>query len=274
MVAAGGGYGGLPGPAGRSVWTPWNTRAPEAAGKVVVYCFAHAGGAANSYLDWARQTAGQEVEVCPVELPGHGTRMREAQLTDVEELLGLLVTGPFSGWPGRQAFVLFGHSMGALIAYALAQRLGQTGAPLPLGLIVSAARPPGSPEPSRRMAGMSDSELLRELADLEGTPAEVLGNADMTDFVIGRLRADLALLESAERVPPGVLDCPIDAFGGVDDDIAGPGSMQGWSALTSREFRSRTFAGGHFYLHRFRTALLSQVRACALRYLAAPEVRQ
>jgi surfactin synthase thioesterase subunit len=255
----------------RGLWTPWNRSddlgpTSGTSARAVVYCFGHAGGAAGSYLDWARRTTGQDVEICPVELPGHGTRMGEAQLTEANDLLDLLIEVLFDHRSGPP-FALFGHSMGAAVAYALAVRLQRAAAPAPLGLIVSGARPPGGPEPSPRMASLSDEDLLSTLTDLDGTPREILSSPEMVEFILNRLRTDLALLESAERTPAEVLDCPIDAFSGTDDEIAGPGIMLGWAAITSREFQSRTFAGGHFYLDHFQTALLSQVRAAVLRYL-------
>jgi medium-chain acyl-[acyl-carrier-protein] hydrolase len=255
----------------RGIWTPWSgsddlgpMSGPPA--RAVVYCFGHAGGAAGSYRNWARRTAGQDVEICPVELPGHGTRMSEAQLTDIDDLLDLLIEALFDHRPGPP-FALFGHSMGATIAYALAVRLKRAAALAPLGLIVSGARPPGSPEPSPMMASLSDEDLLSTLIDLDGTPGEILKSPEMVEFMLQRLRTDLALLESAERTPTEVLDCPIDAFCGTDDEISGPRLMQGWAALTSREFRSRTFSGGHFYLDRFEAASLSQLGEAVIRYL-------
>jgi hypothetical protein len=95
----------------RGIWTPWSGSADlgpmsGTSARAFVYCFGHAGGAAGSYLNWARRTTAQDVEICPVELPGYGTRMGEAQLTDVDDLLDLLVealfdhrSGPAPAWP-------------------------------------------------------------------------------------------------------------------------------------------------------------------------------
>jgi medium-chain acyl-[acyl-carrier-protein] hydrolase len=198
--------------------------------------------------------------------------MREQQVTEMTDLLDRLVAAMFTNLT-NPPFVLFGHSMGAVIAYRLVGRLQRVGGPMPLGLIVSAARPPGSPEPDYMTAGMSDNELLNALIQLDGTSAELLKYPDMIDFVIGRLRLDLTLLESAYCLPADVLDCPLDAFGGRHDEIAGPSFMNHWAALTSREFRIHTFEGGHFYLQSYQTALLGQIRAAATRYLAGGESR-
>ena len=255
----------------RNRWTPWNNSdgSGSTSGtptRAVVYCFGHAGGAAGSYLDWARLTAGQDVEICPVELPGHGSRLGEAQLSEADAVLDLLAEVLFEHRSGPP-FALFGHSMGGAIAYALAARLQRAAGPAPAGLIVSGVRPPGSPELSPRMMDLSDEDLLSTLTDLEGTPREILDNPEMVEFVLHRLRTDLTLLESVERTPVEVLDCPIDALSGTGDEIASPDVMLGWAAMTSGEFQSHTFTGGHFYLNHFRTALLSQVRAAVLRYL-------
>lgn len=83
-------------------------------------CLHHAGAGASAYLKW-QNVFGDRLEVLPVQLPGHETRMREqpfsscTEATDavVQALQPYLETGRFS---------IFGHSMGGILAYEAAKK--------------------------------------------------------------------------------------------------------------------------------------------------------
>ena len=56
-----------------------------------------------------------------MQLPGRETRLREKPIADIDALLALMIPGllPLMDKP----FLLYGHSMGAIIAYEVACRL-------------------------------------------------------------------------------------------------------------------------------------------------------
>lgn len=231
----------------RHPWTPWNpTLQPRfGAGGVRVYCLPHAGGAASSYLPWAApgETAG--LEICPVELPGHGIRMGEPPITTMQLIVEAMFQELFTaGPPGPYA--LFGHSMGALIAYELTHRISDSGQSPPLALLVSGARPPGSPS-AQDLNAMADEQLLDTLVALGGTPRPLAAIRDLMRLMLPTLRADLRLSARYHPAPRSRLTCPIRAYGGADDPVANPMWLERWSQFTTAPFSMRTFAGGHFY---------------------------
>ncbi|OLZ45023.1 hypothetical protein BS329_35320 [Amycolatopsis coloradensis] len=239
-------------------WTPWQPRANGR--KLRLYCLPHAGGSASAYLGWMRSPLADTVEICPVELPGHGTRIRERLVTDLPALVARLRAGLFADEPpgGEQPpFAVFGHSMGASIAYELVRQLITDGGPRPVRLIVSGARPPGSPI-DRVLHTLTDERLLGWLADLEGTPREALAHPELMRLTLDRLRGDLALTEMW-RPPPSAVDCPVTALGGVGDPIAGPEWISRWSAAAAGGFGSHLFPGKHFYLHEAPDEVLAQI---------------
>ncbi|HEY5834910.1 thioesterase II family protein, partial [Streptomyces sp.] len=229
-------------------WTPYTgaargTGAPHAGtgGRVRVYCFPHAGGTAQAYLPWRRAAAHAGLEIVPVELPGHGTRYHEPLLTRVHEV----VDGVLGSFPSTGPFVLFGHSMGARIAYETALRLLADGLPPPLALVVSGSRPgrPGGP------VGGTDESLLTWLRSLGGTAAPALGHRAVARAVVRTLRADLGMLaEHGARVRPP-LPYPILALAGAQDEVAPPHAVARWRTLTSADFRYHVLPGGHFFPH-------------------------
>src|SRR6185295_11175567 len=85
-----------------------------------LFCFPYAGGGASAYRGWATALP-SDLEVCPVQLPGRESRLREAPFTRPEPLIQTLadVLEPHLDLP----FVLFGHSMGGMISFELSREL-------------------------------------------------------------------------------------------------------------------------------------------------------
>jgi medium-chain acyl-[acyl-carrier-protein] hydrolase len=224
-------------------------------------CFHHAGGSAAAFRLWPARLP--EFDVCAVQLPGRANRLSEPALTDVHAVVDALlpVVRPLLDRP----FVLFGHSMGTLVACELARRLHALGEPLPERLFVSGRQAPHRPFPDWNMDDRSDAQVLevvqREFGSL---PAEVLQTPELLELVMPTLRADLALLDN--YLPGAIvpLPLPIVALGGDGDGWATSERMSHWQACTTQPLRSRRFAGGHFYLDERLDEVLAVLRAeCA-----------
>lgn len=251
---------GLAGEAEESRWFPWRSRGARSAlgATLRVYCWPHAGGAASAYLAWARSTAHPEFEFVPVEPPGRGRRYHEELLTS----MGVLVEGfldVLGRRPADEPFALLGHSMGGLIAYEVARRLAEAGARQPRGLIVAGARSPASP-PEQFLLELSDEALLRAMAELGGTPPDLLQHEDLMRRARVILRADFSLLAGYRAVPRATaLPVPILALSGFEDGFAGPSWGDQWQALTSERFRHRSFDGSHFFVHDRRDEIIDEI---------------
>ncbi|MEV0457306.1 thioesterase II family protein [Catellatospora methionotrophica] len=211
---------------------------------VSVFCLPHAGGAARSYSGWAHQG----VEFLPVELPGHGTRMAEAPVADLDLLTAQLadVVAAHTAGTGRP-YALFGHSMGARLAHHVAGRLAASERPGPVCVFVSGSLPPQQPPPVD-LHGLDDDLLVATLVRLGGLTAEMAAEAELMRLVLPTLRADLGLFGAAR--PVGIaLPVPIITLAGAADPLAQPRDQEGWRAHTSRGLLRRVFDGGHFFLH-------------------------
>lgn len=248
--------------AGADSWRPW-TDGPPGAGLRRVYCLPYAGGAASVYRPWMEQSAAYGVEIVPVELPGRGTRWTEEPFGAMDRLVTALAEELFVR--ETEPFALFGHSMGAHIAFAVAMALEDArakgvghGAGGVSHLFVSASRAPGV-RPPRLLHPLPDGELLDAMASLGGTPPEVLGNSELMAFALPMIRTDLTLLERWLPEPGLTVSCPVSAFGGEDDLLADPGLIAGWEAFTSGSFARRVFPGDHFYLREHTEPVLAEM---------------
>lgn len=232
MVAAG--------PPG-SAWFPYP--GPAAAGDPAVTLFAVpcAGAGASQFLPW-REHAPPWLRVLGVQLPGREGRLREAPLRCVEQVIGQLLPAVLA--EARGSFALFGHSMGARVAFALARAAVAAGRG-PCHLFVAGAGAPHLP-PHRPLHGLPDAALLAELTALGGTPSPVLRDRELVDLLLPTLRADLELAEGWPLAAEPPLPVPITALAGDADLRAGARAMAAWREVAGAGFLLRELPGGHF----------------------------
>jgi surfactin synthase thioesterase subunit len=219
----------------------WLRRAGGAeAADVRLFCFHHAGGTASMYRRWP-QLMPRSIEPIAVQLPGRGDRFKEPPVNRMAPLVEALieVIKPLLDRP----FALYGLSMGARVAWALAHRLGERAMPMPAALYLASAAAPGADE------GRVDwkHDLVGYLRTMGGTPPEVFAEPELLDTVLPTLRADLTLVDAFRFRPSTPLDVPIRAFAGLADVEHSPERMSGWGRETSGRFHLDVRPGGHFF---------------------------
>ncbi|MEV5176581.1 alpha/beta fold hydrolase [Streptomyces flaveolus] len=231
-------------------------RRPHPAARLRLVCVPYAGGGASAYAQWAQELA-PDLEVHAVRLPGRESRLSEPPLTDVRDVVAALGEELLAAI--RPPFVLFGHSMGALIAYELTRWLRAVGGPGPERLLVSGRQAPHLARRVRSPYDLPDAEFVEALRSLGGTPEEVLGDAHVMRLLMPVLRADFRLNDAYRHRPGKPLDCPVSAFGGRDDPVVGEDGLRAWQAHTEGPFTLHMFDGGHFFPHSAQRELLSVV---------------
>lgn len=236
-------------------WVLYPHPTPTAAA-IRLFCFPYAGAGASIYRVWATPLL-PHIEICAVQLPGRESRMREPRFTELTPLIDTLLPAllPHLDRP----FAFFGHSMGALISYELAHRLRQRSLAGPSHLFVSARQAPSVPPIVPDIHHLPDAEFLAELRRYNGTPEAVLQNTDLMSFFLPILRADLALNAVCNPAPGQPLDCPISAFGGMQDTLVNAKGLAAWRDETSQSFQMRLLPGDHFFLKAQQAAVLEAI---------------
>ncbi|MCI0574925.1 MAG: alpha/beta fold hydrolase [Chloroflexi bacterium] len=238
----------------RDLWVPHYKPNPGA--QIRLFCFPYAGGRAAAFYPWA-ESLPQAVELIPIELPGHGVRVREQParrlLPLVEELAGAIQ--PYLDRP----FAFFGHSLGALICYELAHYLYSRQQLCPLYLFVSACRAPQCAKNEAITHTMPDGEFLEKIRFLEGTPPEIFEIPELVELMLPILRADFEMYHTYLYEPKPPLPCPMAVFGGLEDIPMSPEHLEGWREHTAVSFISRMFPGGHFFLHTAEPTVLRMI---------------
>ena len=78
---------------------------------------------------------------------------------------------------------------------------------------------------------------------------EVFEDPDLAQELLPGLRASFEMYESYQYVNGDPLDCPITAFGGLQDETANQEDLEAWSKQTKTTFALRTMPGNHFFIH-------------------------
>jgi medium-chain acyl-[acyl-carrier-protein] hydrolase len=236
----------------------------NASARLRLFCFAYAGGAANVFANWWRKLP-NDIELCPVELPGRWARWRQEPLRNLVAA-SRLVADQLASEFSQKPFVLYGHSLGGLIAYETTLRLREAGKALPRALLVSGRRPPDAPLYRPPMHQLPEREFLACMAEhYEAIDARVLADPELKNLFLRALRADVAMYETYRARDVDPLDLPIEVFSAEDDPVAPPNLMQQWGRYSSREFRLHTFSGGHFFVRNnepFWASLSDVIRTC------------
>jgi medium-chain acyl-[acyl-carrier-protein] hydrolase len=222
-----------------------------------LFCFPYAGGSAVMFRGWQRLFP-EWIEICPVQYPGRGNRIKEALFTKVDPLAKGITQAllPLLDLP----FAFFGHSMGAILAFEVSRELRRRRKPLPVHLFLSAVRAPQFPNPDPPVFDLPEAEFIAELRRLNGTPNEVLENAELMALMLPMLRADFTVSQTYNYVHEGgPLACPLSIYGGVDDPSFINAELEGWREHTSGTFSLHMFAGDHFYLHSSETLLTAKL---------------
>lgn len=216
---------------------------PAAEAPVRLVCFPHAGGSA-SFFHPVSGALTPRVEVLAVQYPGRQERRLEPLIDSVHDLADAVteVLRPWHGGP----LALFGHSLGASVAFEVAARLERLGTP-PVALYASGRRAPSLPR--EESLHLSDDEgLIARLSELEGTDTRVLADEEILRMVLPAIRGDYKAAETYRLRGETVLSAPVVCLTGADDPQVTREEAAGWRAHTSGPFVLRTFPGGHFYL--------------------------
>ena len=209
-------------------------------------CLPFAGGGAATYRPWSRFLP-DDVEIVSVQLPGRELARNGRPLDSIDAMAGAAHATVRSATD--VPYALFGHSMGALVAFELASALEHDGCRPPEALFVSGRRPPDETDVATPVHALPDAEFLDELQRrYGGVPDAVRSEPELLALLLPGLRADVRALETYRIADDTRISCPVHVYGGRDDTRPRPDQLEGWSRRTEQPVRVRLFAGGHFFV--------------------------
>ncbi|MCX2954720.1 thioesterase II family protein [Lentzea sp. NEAU-D7] len=203
-------------------------------------CFPYAGGSAGWFARLSAHLAG-DVRVSSIQYPGRLDRLHEQPIGDLHVLADEVVAALDTSRPVS----LFGHSMGAVVAFEVARRLQAASVPVP-HLFVSGRSAPHL----LRNAGvhlMSDDDLITVIESLGGVPPGVLRDAELRAMVVPVVRNDYRAIETYRCAPAALITAPITALAGTDDPLVPVPAASEWTRHTTGTFAMHELPGGHFF---------------------------
>lgn len=225
-------------------FAPWVKRFPATGGAATVV-FPHAGGAAAAYRPLATTLSGRGVDTYIVQYPQRAERLRDTAAAGIEELAAeLFAAGP---WDRVGPLTLFGHCLGAVVAFEFARVAEARGVPVRT-LWASAGQAPstvaeGPPLPT------SDRDVLADMIDLGGTDPRLLDDEDFVELLVMAVQADYRALRGYSCGADERIAADIHALRGDRDHRISEAWSQRWAEHTAGRFTLTTFDGGHFYLN-------------------------
>ncbi len=225
-----------------SRWIPLLARTQP--GALPLFCLPHAGAGSSAFRAWPDGLPG--VAVLPVQPPGRESRFREAPYERMAPLAADLAA-IMLGVAGSRPYAVYGHSLGALVAFETLREIRRRGGPEPVHLFVSGCIAPQYTDndgPSIARAPLP--ALVRILRQLGGTPEWLLSDPTVLEMILPAVRADLSVKESYEYRPEQPLDVPVTVIASTRDPQAPSELQDRWRDQTTAAFQLHTLTGGHF----------------------------
>lgn len=262
-VSGSGRWSGQPAAAPAPGFGRWVTQPlPRSTAPFRLFCFPYAGTGATAYRAWpARLGELVDVEVLPICPPGRESRLAEPAQIDLQRLADAV-----EGWLDRP-YGLYGHSVGARLAFDLARELRRRRRPAASLLCVSGCPAPHLPVPTPDDSDLNDDAFLRRVIRLGAMPPTVIEDPELRELLLPPLRADFAYVDTYRYRPEPPLDMLVHALGGESDPEAPVDSVLAWRSHTCTEFRSSIIPGDHFFIHsdavRVFAELARSIRQCS-----------
>ncbi|MFS4093130.1 thioesterase II family protein [Streptomyces sp. AF1A] len=222
-------------------------------------CLPFAGAGASFFKKWQKD-APDGIRITAVQLPGREERFLDDPVADASAAMDEAWDRVAAELETAERAVVFGHSLGAVLAYELAHRIADRG-PVPLErLVVSGSAGPWKPR-TNRATGLSDEEFLARVRGFAGYAHEAMQNPEMLELLLPVLRADVEMHENYRPSTDTPLKAPITALRGTDDELVDATQAAQWADATTAAFTTAELPGGHMYLTQHGPGVLRLIAA-------------
>lgn len=208
-----------------------------------------AGSSSAMYSTWVTRLRSFATVVAP-NFPRRAMNMQEDSASHIYDIVNL-VAKEISRLDGCRPVIIFGHSMGAVVAFELARMLDVLGHSIK-GLILAASRAPHDLNNCvMEWHLLPDEDLINRLKELGGTPDEVWQETELHQLILPVVRSDFKILSlyrpDAESIRSS-LGVDVQILGGSDDPIVSHSNLQRWAEILDDNVDVSVFCGNHFFI--------------------------
>lgn len=235
-----------------------------------LFCLPYAGGIAQSiYARWQQYLP--QLRVHPLDIAGHGRRYSEAfdaDLSHAAQDICRKIAAHLAQHGG--SWMLYGHSMGSMLAYETLAAAHAAGLPAPEVCFVSGRNPLHLPRKRRQIHQLPEAEFLQEIQQLGGTSQKFFENPELVQMFLPVLRNDYRLVECWQLREPAHVSCaPLVFFSSAADTLLDHDLLGEWQHYTSQPLRIEHFEGDHFFLLPQAEQVCARITACLQQMKAA-----
>ena len=201
--------------------------------KIKLFCIPYSGSSASVYLAWKKDLP-EYIELVPIELLGHGARIKEQLYKNVEEAVEDVTKSIASHLSKDEPYAILGHSMGSALAYEAYYKLKELG-----------YQEPGTTEFYKK----SEEEFLKVVYMYGGTTKAIMDNPELKKLFLPILRADFMIAETYySHGKSKKLQCDITVTNGREDRSIAAADMTKWDEITDKKCNHKLLPGDHFFL--------------------------
>lgn len=211
--------------------------------RTCLVCLPHAGGSASFFRSWLAHLP-DDIDLLAVQYPGREERFNEPRIACLATLAGHIAQALLA-LPAK-TLLLFGHSMGAALAYEVGLRLEMAGRGA--AHVFVSAHPPPQRQPFSNLHRQDDAALIADILRQDAGAAGLWDDPQVRALFLPTLRSDYQAIETwrPERLQP--LTAPIDVLLALEDKEVSHDQAQAWAELTRHTPDISLFEGNHFYL--------------------------
>lgn len=219
--------------------------------RIKLFFLPYAGGSASVYLSW-KNSLDQSIDIKPVELAGRGKRISEPLYKRIDEAIED-VFEVMSKEIDDGKYAIFGHSMGAILAFEIAKKINQAKLKKPEHIFFSGRSALDSLAEPKHIHTLSDDQFIKSVIEYGGTNKEVFENDDLKAVFLPILRADFSMVERYKFQNNNFkLGCDITILNGTEDKLVSFGEIKNWESLTCGSCIFYEFTEGHFFINKYK----------------------
>ncbi len=216
--------------------------------KVKLFCIPYSGGSSSVYYKWKRLLS-RNIVLCPIELAGRGRRMREPFYETVSQAADDISSEIMKQLQPGEPYAIYGHSMGALLAYETYYALKGKGLHEPKHVFFSGRKAPHDEAEKTEYYKLPEQDFLKVVFNYGSNTREILQNRELMDLFVPILRADFKIAEIYEyQAYEEKILCDMTIVNGTQDLSISRNDIRKWTELGAQECEYRWLGGGHFFL--------------------------
>ncbi|OAT84675.1 hypothetical protein A6P54_02675 [Bacillus sp. MKU004] len=211
-----------------------------------LFCFPYAGGSASVYHKWKR-LINQNIEIIPIEFNGRGKKISLTHCESFEDLVRESFNEVKSHLSDGEKYALFGHSMGGILVYELANKIFNSDLHNPSKIFISGANPPILKRKTK-ISHLDDDTFLQKVIEIGGTPEEIASNLELREIFLPILKADFSLMENYQPKRYKHIGKAVVVLYGLYDQITTGETIEYWGEMFDHPIKIYGLNGGHFFI--------------------------